>query len=248
LTDRIRATSVPRANSDERGLMRGETYRELAFPGLRHYFTLRSELPPDQLPCALRPTLAQAGFPTDSLITAEQPHGAAVAVVSEATTQEYLGVDALATNLVGVTLLIRVADCGPVFFYDPVRRVIALAHSGKKGTALNIVGQTVNTLQTAWGVNPADLHVFLGPCIRPPHYEIDFATEIGRQAQQAGIGHYADSGICTATHIERYYSYRAEKGQTGRMWAVLRMEICRTQAIQIGGTRVTRPHRPHNTR
>lgn len=204
--------------------MHGETYPAFDFPALRHLFTLRSELPNDQLPTALRPALAQAGFPSDSLVEAEQPHGAAVALVHEVPRHFYSGVDALATNLVGVTLLIRVADCGPVYFYDPCRRVIALVHSGKKGTALNIVAETVSALQTAWKVNPADLHVFLGPCIRPPHYEIDFAAEIARQAHQAGVGHYTDSGLCTATHLERYYSYRAEKGQTGRMWAALRME------------------------
>jgi hypothetical protein len=30
-----------------------------------------------------------------------------------------------------------------------------------------------------------------------------------------------DSGVCTACHIDLYYSYRAEKGRTGRMLALL---------------------------
>ena len=60
----------------------------------------------------------------------------------------------------------------------------------------------------------------LGPCIRPPHYEVDFAAEIGRQARDGrGEDTYHDGGVCTACRLERYYSYRAEKGKTGRMWA-----------------------------
>jgi copper oxidase (laccase) domain-containing protein len=68
------------------------------------------------------------------------------------------------------------------------------------------------------------LIVQLGPCIRPPHYEIDFAAEIGRQAARAGVVNFYDCGICTASNLPRYYSYRAEKGKTGRMWAVLMLD------------------------
>ncbi len=61
----------------------------------------------------------------------------------------------------------------------------------------------------------------LGPCIRPPWYETDFAAEIVRQLRAAGVGRVEDGGTCTAADPERYYSYRREKGQTGRMLALL---------------------------
>ena len=70
----------------------------------------------------------------------------------------------------------------------------------------------------------ANVIVQLGPCIRPPHYEVDFAAEIGRQAARAGIVRFHDCGLCTACDLARYYSYRAEKGKTGRMWGVLMLE------------------------
>jgi copper oxidase (laccase) domain-containing protein len=63
--------------------------------------------------------------------------------------------------------------------------------------------------------------VQLSPCIRPPHYEVDFAAEIIRQCRSMGIKEIHDSGVCTACDLRRYYSYRAEKGKTGRMLAVL---------------------------
>ena len=154
-------------------------------------------------------------------VHAEQPHGNKVAVVSGPSPVRVPDVDALATSTIGLPLVVRVADCGPVFFYDPVARVIAVAHSGRRGTEGNIVAATIACLRKNFRSHPADLIIQLGPCIRPPNYEVDFAAEIGRQARACGVVHYHDDGSCTASHLDRYYSYRAEKGHTGRMWGAL---------------------------
>jgi copper oxidase (laccase) domain-containing protein len=201
-----------------------ETFPALLLPGLRHGFSTRSSGPLDQLESELSSAFRAARFPIDDAVQAEQPHGNRIAVVTQPQSARVPGVDALATATVQLPLLIRVADCGPVFFYDPVRRVIALAHSGRRGTEGNIVAATIACLQDNFGSQPGDLIIQLGPCIRPPHYEIDFAAEIGRQARAAGVRHFHDEGVCTASHLDRYYSYRAEKGKTGRMWAVLMLE------------------------
>jgi polyphenol oxidase len=153
--------------------------------------------------------------------TARQVHGAGVAVVNAQSPACSPEVDALVTASRDVCLGIYVADCGPVFFVDPVQRVIAGAHSGRKGTALGIVAETIRTMGREFGSNPPDIVVQLGPCIRPPHYEVDFAADIVRQARDSGAGEVHDCGICTAAQLDRYYSYRLEKGQTGRMVAFL---------------------------
>ena len=153
-----------------------------------------------------------------------QPHGGEVLVLEDSDRSETAPLpeaDALITRLIHVPIVIRVADCGPVFLVDPVQRAIGLAHSGRKGTELNIVGNTISSMVKRFGTRPDDLLVQLGPCIRPPHYEVDFAQTIAQQAKKAGVEKFADCGICTACHLNSYYSYRAEKGQTGRMWAVL---------------------------
>jgi YfiH family protein len=201
-----------------------ETFPALLLPGLRHGFSTRSERPLDQLEAELKESFQAAGFPVDAAAQAEQTHGNRVAVVKQPEPGRVPGVDALATATPGLPLIVRVADCGPVYFYDPVRRVIALAHSGRRGTEGNIVAETIAVMTQAFASRPEDLVVQLGPCIRPPHYEIDFAAEIGRQARAAGVRHYFDGGVCTASHPARYYSYRAEKGKTGRMWAALMLE------------------------
>jgi polyphenol oxidase len=97
-------------------------------------------------------------------------------------------------------------------------------HSGRKGTEFGVVTNAIREMIDRFCSDPADIIVQLSPCIRPPHYEIDFASEILRQCRALGIQQIHDSGICTACNLDRYYSYRAEKGKTGRMLAVLGLD------------------------
>ena len=68
-------------------------------------------------------------------------------------------------------------------------------------------------MREQFGSVPRDLVVQLSPCIRPPHYEVDFAAEIVRQVRGSGVEKVYDSGRCTACDLSRYYSYRAEKAR-----------------------------------
>jgi copper oxidase (laccase) domain-containing protein len=114
-----------------------------------------------------------------------------------------------------------VADCAAVFIADRRGRAVGLAHSGRAGTELDITGHTIRTMQEHFGTAPADLVVHLSPCIRPPLYETDFAATIVRQARAAGVEDVRDDGICTGRGVAHYYSYRVERGRTGRMLAAL---------------------------
>ncbi|MEY2561669.1 MAG: purine-nucleoside/S-methyl-5-thioadenosine phosphorylase / adenosine deaminase, partial [Verrucomicrobiota bacterium] len=84
--------------------------------------------------------------------------------------------------------------------------------------------KAIQQMKETFGSNPENMIVQLSPCIRPPHYEIDFAAEIARQCRDLGVNHVHDSGVCTACDLTRYYSYRAEKGRTGRMLAFLALD------------------------
>lgn len=198
-----------------------ETFPALEVPGIKHGFSWRAALPREELEAHVPEFLERGGFPRDRAIYGEQIHGNGVAVVKAIPPTRLPGVDALVTALRQTPLVVRVADCGPVYFYDPVKQVIALAHSGRKGTELNITGEVIRTMREHYETNPADLIVQLGPCIRPPHYEVPFAATILQQARDAGVRQVHDCGRCTAATLPHYYSYRLEKGQTGRMWAVL---------------------------
>jgi purine-nucleoside/S-methyl-5'-thioadenosine phosphorylase / adenosine deaminase len=168
------------------------------------------------------------------LFTAEQIHGNKIAVVERGVAsavlsgvdgREFSGCDGIITNQRRIALGIYVADCCAVYIADPKTPAIGLVHSGRKGTELGIVTNAIRQMIERFGSDPADLMVQLSPCIRPPHYEVDFAAEIIRQCRALGVKEIHDSGICTACDLDRYYSYRAEKGKTGRMLALLGLNL-----------------------
>ena len=158
-----------------------------------------------------------------SLLTAEQIHRNKIAVVDRAVDKDkhFAGCDGFITNQPRISLGIRVADCCAVYIVDPNTPAIGLVHSGRKGTELGVVTNAIAQMIEQFGSKPADLIVQLSPCIRPPHYEIDFAAKIIEQCRDQGVRKIHDSGVCTACDLEHYYSYRAEKGRTGRMLALL---------------------------
>lgn len=199
--------------------MSGLTFPQLDQPGLLHIFTLREDAKKDS---SMEEILAPFSFPKNSYVTAEQPHSNQVAVAHRHDCGKKLpGVDALITNEPGVTLVIRTADCGPLFLYDPVAKVIGLAHSGRKGTEANIARATIRAMEKEFGAKPENIITVLGPCIRPPQYEIDFASEIARQCRDEAIAQYTDSALNTGADLQRFYSYRMEKGKTGRHYSAI---------------------------
>jgi copper oxidase (laccase) domain-containing protein len=184
----------------------------------------------ERLDAAHREICNTIGIADWPLFTAEQVHGNKVTVIKRAVAsavpsgvegREFPGCDGLITNQRGIALRIYVADCCAVYIVDPKTPAIGLVHSGRKGTELGVVTNAIRQMIERFGSDPANLIVQLSPCIRPPHYEVDFVSEIIRQCRALGIQHIHDSGICTACDLDHYYSYRTEKGETGRMLAVL---------------------------
>lgn len=208
-----------------------ETFAALnAEPGILHGFTQRAagldmdaarEVVVQRLAGQHEAARAQLGVSDRPLATAEQVHGAAVAIVDASTVFPVAGVDGLITADPRVCLGIYVADCCAVYLVEPERKVIALLHSGRRGSEAGIARAALEKMRDELGCNPARIIAQLSPCIRPPHYESDFAAQIVAQCRAAGVLQVDDCGLCTASHPDRYYSYRAERGRTGRMLALL---------------------------
>ena len=187
----------------------------------------------ERLDAAHRKIRNATGFSGWPLFTAEQIHGNKVAIVDRAVAsavlsgvdgREFPACDGIITNQRSIALGIYVADCCAVYIVDPKTPAIGLVHSGRRGTELGVVTNTIRQMIERFGSDPANMIVQLSPCIRPPHYEVDFASEIIRQSRALDIQHIHDSGTCTACDLGRYYSYRAEKGKTGRMLAVIGLD------------------------
>ncbi len=190
---------------------------------ITHAFSLRTGLDTksEDFPSRFVHSLGHTGF-----ASAEQPHGNLVAR-ADVPVEQIPGVDALITDIPGLPLLIRCADCAPVFLVDPATPAIGLIHSGKKGALANIAGNTIAAMQRDFATDPVNLIACIGPSIGPCHYDLDLWTLIENQLRAAGLRDIHNPRTCTACHLDRYFSYRAEKGQTGRMFALLSLQSSR---------------------
>ena len=123
----------------------------------------------------------------DHIVCAQQTHTKNVRIVTSGDAgkgvtkeRDYTDVDGLITDVPGLILYTSHADCVPIYFYDPVRRVIALAHSGWKGTVARIGEVTVRRMQDIYGCRPDDIYAAVGPSICADCYEVseDVAEEV----------------------------------------------------------------------
>lgn len=107
------------------------------------------------------------GISPDSIIQAEQVHGSQVVRVGLGQLGMSInGADGLITDEPGVNLMLRLADCIPVFMSDPERGVIGLVHSGWRGTVEKITLVAIQRMTTEFGVSAGDLRIWIGPSIR----------------------------------------------------------------------------------
>lgn len=85
----------------------------------------------------------------------------------------YENVDGLLTNVPGLVLTATFADCVPVYFYDPVKKVVGIAHSGWRGTVKEIAGKMVDRMVADYGSDVKDIVAGIGPSIGMCCFEVD---------------------------------------------------------------------------
>ena len=136
-----------------------------------------------------RKRLASAtGIPWKSLTLARQIHSGNVTVISKELRGKGCGhhdeavkdTDAMVTNVPNICLVILVADCVPMLFFDPLKRIIAVAHAGWKGTLQSVALHTVSAMENGFGSSPHNIIVGMGPSIGPCCYEVgpEVITEV----------------------------------------------------------------------
>lgn len=119
------------------------------------------------------------GIDASHLVLSKQTHTNNVRVVTKAdcgtgyTKPSFSDVDGLITNESGVALVTQYADCTPLLFCDPVKRVCATSHAGWRGTVSGIGRVTVEKMVNEFGCNAGDIIAAIGPCICQNCYEVD---------------------------------------------------------------------------
>ena len=121
------------------------------------------------------------------VIQGHQVHGSKIAIIDrpDLTREDLEGYDAFVTDLPGVAIGVRTADCVPILLYDPVHRVIAAVHSGWKGTVLMISKSTISFMGERFGSRPADLRAVIGPAIGPKSFQV--GEEVAEKFRDAGF-------------------------------------------------------------
>ena len=108
-----------------------------------------------------------------NMVYAQQTHTTHVAVVTERDRGRILNeTDGMITDVPGVCLVTFYADCVPLYFVDPVRRVIGLSHSGWRGTVNKMANVTVEKMKREFHSDPADIIAAIGPSICRDCYEV----------------------------------------------------------------------------
>jgi len=159
-------------------------------------------------------------------------------------------IDGISTNLSGIWLTTLYADCIPIFFYDFRQRAVAVSHAGWKGTALRIGEKTVDFMQKNYGSRPCDILCAIGPGLCRKHFEVQkdvfnqlqklpysqnfcvyerevYTVDLKLANQETLLNcgilkeNIVCSELCTFEEEELFFSYRRDKGKTGRMTGMI---------------------------
>ena len=165
----------------------------------------------------------------------------------------YTDIDGLITDEPQVVLCTQYADCVPLFFVDPVRRVVGTSHAGWRGTVAGIAAVTVERMCTDYGCRREDILAAIGPSIGPCCFEVDepvyeaFSAVsvfddacVRRRGEKfdidmwetnrrilldAGVReeHITVTDLCTRCHPDIFWSHRATGGVRGSLAAFIAM-------------------------
>lgn len=194
----------------------------------------------------------KTGVPVENMVAARQVHGDVIAIVNSS--HRGMGIirkstigeaDGLITADEDVALVTIHADCVPVYLYDPAEKVIALVHSGWRGTLLNIAAKAAEMMIKRFNCRSSNIHAVIGPHIRRCCFEvgaevnlkfsgafpncldllepsgekfkIDLSEIIRRSLMETGLAeeNILDVGRCTVCESTVFFSHRAGKGISG---------------------------------
>jgi polyphenol oxidase len=193
--------------------------------------------------------------PVESIYDVWQVHGTDVICTMQPRPleQAHIKADAILTNNPQVTLFMLFADCVPILLFDPVLRVVGIAHAGWKGTVNKIAACAVQKMKEVYGSEPQNILAGIGPSIGPDHYEVgeevigrvkssfginaneilfhpDHKTHLNLWEanrlilNEQGVTQVQVAEICTACHTEEWFSHRGDKGKTGRFGALIALQ------------------------
>jgi len=182
------------------------------------------------------------GYENKDLVYMNQVHGNNVEIVDENSLKLIDNCDGLITNKINLPLMVMVADCIPILFYDETKGVIAAVHAGRNSTFLEIAKITVQKMIEKFDCKPENISVIMGPSIQKCCYEVRdellkiVETSFGKEfiedknidlhginkmlLEKLGIKKIEINPVCTKCSNEPYFSFRKDN-KTGRFAGII---------------------------
>jgi YfiH family protein len=178
-------------------------------------------------------------------VVPKQVHGTDIVVAEDGKVPVRPVADGAITKTPGIVLVVKVADCVPIYLVDPRTPAIGLIHAGWRGASQGIAEQAVRKMRQEFGTDPGELLAALGPSIRKCCYEVGvdvalrFPESMRRQKGDrwhldlagANVLDLESAGVrernihvsphCTCCEPRRFHSYRRDRRIAGRHYAVL---------------------------
>ena len=131
-----------------------------------------------------------------NVVTAKQVHGDTILRVSSGTGKRTGVGDGLMTDATNVFVGVMAADCVPLLFLEPERKIVAAVHAGWRGTAAGIAARAIARLKEDYQIDPSALHVAMGPSIGPCCYQVgkEVAEQIGANWKEEMRGAWIPEG------------------------------------------------------
>ncbi|MDD4329217.1 MAG: peptidoglycan editing factor PgeF [Aliarcobacter sp.] len=181
-------------------------------------------------------------YKDEDLVYMNQVHGNNIQIVDKNSPKIIENCDGIITKEKNLPLMVMVADCIPILFFDEIQGVIAAVHAGRNSTFLKIAQITANKMINELGCNVNNIKVIFGPSIQSCCYEVSdellaiVKTSFGEKycigknidlqginimlLEEVGIRHINVSNICTKCSNEPYFSFR-KNPKTGRFSGVI---------------------------
>lgn len=181
-------------------------------------------------------------YKNEDLVYMNQVHGNNVQIVDINSPKLIENCDGIITKEKNLPLMVMVADCIPILFFDEIQGVIAAVHAGRNSTFLKIAQITANKMINELGCNVNNIKVIFGPSIHSCCYEVSdellniVKTSFGEKfcigknidlqginiklLEEVGIRHINVSNICTKCSNEAYFSFR-KNPKTGRFAGII---------------------------
>lgn len=144
----------------------------------------------------------------ENIVCARQTHTTNIRVVTSEDAgkgvvkeSDYDDIDGLVTNESGIMLCTSFADCVPLYFVDPFKHAIGLAHSGWKGTVNRMGAHMISVMQQTFGSCPSDLLAVIGPSICVDCYEV--GSDVADEFRKA-FSNEVDQIVCRGTREGKY--------------------------------------------